>query len=143
MTRTAKFFVIASVALNVVLIGLVLGHAAHRFGPHFPHGIQQAVRMLPEDKQAEFKDTMQQLYRENRGTWKQMRQSRQATMRILQADHFNRDAYEAEMKKLQRMADAIASLAEHWSPEDRQALAAMLHRGRHRYHHTSKEAPEE
>lgn len=139
MTRNIKFFIIVSVMLNVVLGGLVIGHASHRFG----HAMPQAMSSLPPEKQAEFRDAMKKVHGEEGSGWKDVRTSREKIAGILTAPAFDKAAYMAEVEKMQaqrskkwkQMANAIAGLAEHWSQQERKALAEMLQRQQHgRWH---------
>lgn len=138
MSRSIKAFIIASVMLNLLLAGVVAGHFAKGFGGRVdgPRWQESVVARLPEDKQALYRETMKQARKEFEAAYADVRKARDAVRESLAAEPFDEAEYlrrvevaqtlDAERKR--RMAEAVANLAEQFTPEERAILAETLKR---------------
>ncbi len=133
-----KTLIVVSLLLNVLLIGIIVGHVSHRFGgKHFfrRYGSELTVK-LPADKEKLFFETMKQVHMENKDIRKQIRETREKAISILTAPEFDETAYQIEAEKLhelrgrmmQQLAAATKELATHFNQEERKALAKHLRR---------------
>ncbi len=138
MSKKMKTLIVVSLLLNVLLVGIIIGHALHRFGgKHFfrRYGAELTVR-LPADKEKLFFETMKQVHMENKDIRKQIRETREKAISILTAPEFDETAYQIEAEKLhelrgrmmQQLAGATKELAAHFNQEERKALAKHLRR---------------
>jgi uncharacterized membrane protein len=136
MSKFFKLAIIISLALNVVLIGLLLGELPGRFdrGNRPGERIRRDVEKLPKPLRARFREKMEQA--RQGGMRQKLRQERDEALRILAAEPFDEAAYDRQAKKIQelrlemaqRMSDNVKELARGLSLEERQALAEALKR---------------
>lgn len=147
MSRRVKAFVVASILLNLLLAGVVAGHAVQRLGP--PLKWREAVlSQLPEPKRALYESAMKEARRQNAPLADELRRAREAVALSLTAEPFDRQAYfervaalqELENRRKMRMAEAVAGLAEHYTPEERAILAESLRRMPPKGHKPRQEA---
>ena len=138
MSKKITMLIIASLLLNVLLVGIIIGNISHRvdgkrFVRRHGHGREFAVK-LPPAKQELFFTTMERVNRENRGIHRQMREARQRVFLILTAPEFDEVAYQREVEKLdqlrtqmmRRLEDATKELAKQFDQEERKSLADHL-----------------
>ena len=138
-------FLIASLAINLLLVGAALGafwRARHHSFPGYGNdlGMMGFVRQLPVDRQPAIRDqltterqTLRPLRREVRETWN-------AANAELAAEPFDRDKFQAAMAKSRSAAakfdeaisTALVAIAEKLSPAERKLLKEW--RDRHRPH---------
>jgi len=134
MSKFFKLAIIISLALNVVLIGLLLGEWPRRSdrGKRPAERIRRDLEKLPAPLRARYRDKIEQARQS--GMRQKMRQEREEAMRILAAEPFDEAAYDRQAKKIQemrlemaqRMSDNVKELARGLSHEERQALAEVL-----------------
>ena len=130
MTRSIKAFIICSILLNLLLLGIFFGQEGKYFASHRDN----IAKALPADKYKLYKDTMKRTETANQPLRDQIEQARRQAADILKAEPFNRQAYLVQIKNMQalrqqmmqRMAESIVGLAEEFSPEDRAILADTL-----------------
>lgn len=145
MRRSVKAFIICSILLNLLLIGIFFGQE----GKYFLWPREDIAKALSADKYKLYQETMRHTEESNRALREQMTEARKRAADILKADPFNRQAYLAQIKNMQdlraqmmqRMAESIAGLAEEFSPEDRAILADTFRRPNRRnsYSHSACE----
>jgi uncharacterized membrane protein len=137
MTPKLKLFIVASVLLNVLLIGFLAGQTLHRFGPTpTPHHEEQAIGKLPPEKQIVVRSLMDELRKEGDSMKETMRAERDKLREILAAEQFDESAYRAQLDKIgsmyrarkDKLADRIAELAKTWPAADRAILADLTRR---------------
>ncbi len=136
MNKKMKIILILSVLLNMLFIGLVIGHMTHRFGPEefMRWRTMRFARRLSPEKRTLFMETLKKVYRDNEGIHEKIREGRKRIVSILSAPEFDEKAYQEEVEKMhrlrglmmQRLADATKELAKAFTPEERKALAAHL-----------------
>jgi uncharacterized membrane protein len=137
MNKHAKYFITASVLLNILLLGMTLGHFLHRFRHDpFPPGVAKLLETLPEARQQEFRTMMEESHDTKTSGREEIQQTREAMAEIIKSPSFDADAYQKQADKLQvlqgkqwqRIANGIKTLALKWSPEERAVLAEMIRR---------------
>ncbi len=137
MNRILKYFVTASVLLNILLLGLTAGHIVHRFNHRaMPPSMEKLLDTLPQARQEEFLHIIEQSRNEKKARWRDIRIVRETIANILIAEPFDAEAYQAQVDKLQllqgqqwqQMANGIKMLALRWPPEERVVLAEMMRR---------------
>jgi uncharacterized membrane protein len=136
MTKKLKLVFIVSILLNVLLAGVILGELPRRFERNFRPGerLTRDLAKLPEPLREKFRDKMDQARAS--GARRQMREEREAALRILAAEPFDEAAYDRQVKRIQdlrlqttqRMADSIKELAIDLPQEERKALVEVLKR---------------
>jgi uncharacterized membrane protein len=138
MSRKIKILILASLLLNILLSGIIIGDVSHRLGrDRFDrkHGPEFAGQ-LPEDKKKLFFEAMEKIRLENKDIYKQMRETRGKSISILIAPEFDAKAYQREIEKLhelrglvtQRLANTTKELAKQFNQEERRALAVYIRR---------------
>lgn len=133
MSRKVKILILASVLLNVLLTGMILGHFSHWIGHTWSRS--HAVD-LPQEKKDYIQAALRKAFKENRSLHDEMRRRREHTLRILKTEPFDEAAYQREVENIhtlrgqmmQHLADTVKKLAKELSPEERQALAEILRR---------------
>lgn len=151
MSRKIKLLVVASVLLNVLLGGIVLGHIWHRMPFDGPSHKQALLEQLTPERQEEFRTMMEQMREESSAAWDEMRAVREKTMELLRAETFDAAAYQKQVDLLnamsiqrkQAMAEGIKELAKRWSPEEREVLAKLMRRPPHSPRHGKNGPPPE
>ena len=141
MRRGLRILLVASLALNVLVIGLAIGAAANwgKAGP--PRAFHLAGGPLSQALSREDRRAIGQAMRENRDLRLPSRQERRAATAeiadILRAEPFDRGALEAQLSRFQGrvaevrqaasglMIDRIAAM----TAEERGAMADALERG--------------
>lgn len=138
MSKGTNILVICSLVLNVLFVGVIIGHFSHRFRDEgFPvRPWHERMPEFPEGKQELFNRTMEQVRLRNLDIHRQIRETREKALAILTAPDFDETAYKSVMTKLhnlrgkmmQNMADATADLARQLDRDGRKALAESLQR---------------
>lgn len=138
MSNKVKILIMVSVLLNVLLIGVVIGHVSHRFGRtgYARRPVAGLKAKLPAEKERLLSETLKRLHRENREIRREIRETREKAMSILTAPEFDEAAYQAEADRIQKLrrnrmqalADATRGLARRFTQEERKALAEILRR---------------
>jgi uncharacterized membrane protein len=139
MNRHCKLLITLSMLLNLLLAGIIAGHAGRGLMPPPPRGMQDMSEALPEARRAVFKDAMQRAEEDTAELHEQINEARNKAALILKAETFDKDAYMAEvqlMSKLraqtmQRMAEAVVEVAEQSDATERATLADMVRRPQH------------
>jgi uncharacterized membrane protein len=136
MGTRIRILVIASLLLNVLLIGVLIGNISHRlFREEFPrrHPLELAGK-LPADKEKLYFEMMERVNLENREVRKKIDEARDRVLSILRAPEFDEASYQVEAAKLdklhglmmQRFAEATKELAKQLNQEERKVLAEFL-----------------
>lgn len=135
MNGRLKMAFLASILLNVLLVGILLGALPHYFEQELSHRqrIEKALKELPEPVQARFREQMESLGEPLR---EQSRRAREEAIRILLAEPFDEPAYDRQINKINeirvqmatRMAKIVKDIARDLPPEQREALAEVLRR---------------
>ncbi len=137
MNTKLKTAFIASIILNVLLIGIFFGTLRPGFGRENPRQerLTAEIEKLPEPARSRFRDKMAQ-FRSADPSREQMRQARNEAIRLLVAEPFDEAAYERQLIKVdelrrqrtKRMSDEMKELVKGLPPEQRSAVGEMLKR---------------
>jgi uncharacterized membrane protein len=144
MSKKLKAAFLVSLVLNVVLVGVLLGHqwgfraTVHRFDRETrrEQRMEEVLEGLPPDAQARLRDKFRQLRSAAEPFFREMRQAQDAALKVLGADPFDPtalDHQEARILKLRtemtsRMSDVIKTAIKDLTPEERRRFAEMLRR---------------
>jgi uncharacterized membrane protein len=138
MNAKLKFAFLASLMINVFLVGVLLGELPHRFdeGLSREARMEKAVEGLPEPLRARFRGQLERMREGSEPLREQIREAREETIRILVAEPFDGTAYDRQVNKIhalygQRaklMAEVVKEVAKDLPPEQRQVLAEVLKR---------------
>ena len=136
MSKRIKLVFIASIMLNIMLISLMAGKYYHRNTMH--QQINELSEIFPEatgKRVAQVIRDLQQVQRDSRTV---SHHARHAAFDTLRAEEFDAVEFKRMMNALalsrnqtfQRYTDAIVSLANNMSQEEREQLAAYLQQRR-------------
>jgi uncharacterized membrane protein len=137
MSRKIKILVVASMVLNVLLAGVIIGNLTHQMGrwPAFKTDRALAAK-LPPEKYKLFTEIMGGARSECKQIRKQIRETRTQTLGILMAPEFDEQSFQRETARLRelrgqvsdRMAGATLQLAKQFDSEERRLLGRYLER---------------
>jgi uncharacterized membrane protein len=138
MNTKLKFAFLASLILNALLIGILVGQLPNRLtkNPSRKERMEQALKNLPEPVQTQFRSKMEQIRQVGKPLREQIRMARDDIMRILIAEPFDQAAYDRQVDTMndlrmqgnKKMADIIKDLANELPSEHRNVLATILKR---------------
>ncbi len=138
MTRKVKLIFLASLVLNIVLLGVILGHVPRSFGerPSRQERMEQGLRKLPAPVQALFREKFAQVRTAGDPARQQMEEARAEALRLLAAEPFDEAAYDRQINKIDQlredmfksMGQAIKQIVKEFSPEQRRMFAELLRR---------------
>lgn len=141
MTKPIKAFIITSILLNLLLIGIFFGYGSSVFMRQDRFS-QEIAKKLPADKYKLYQEAMERRKDANHALREKLGEARKRSVNLLKAEPFNRQAYLAEMQNMQslrgelmgQMAKSVADLAEKFTPEERAILADTFRRPGHEQH---------
>lgn len=138
MNAKLKFAFLASLLVNVFLVGILLGELPHRFDERLSREerMEKAIEVLPEPLRARFRGQLERMREDSEQLRDQIQEAREEAIRILIAEPFDGTAYDRQVNKIhelygqrsQRMAEIVKEVAKDLSPEQRQVLAEVLKR---------------
>lgn len=136
MSKWLKAVFVISLALNVLFVGLTIGHFSKR-AKHWGKmraDVTQTLSSLPEEKREMVLSAMKELRKETRGTKREVRQIRRQMIDTLTAENFDAEKFESEAQDLHdllgimtmEMAMTVSELAENLNQEEREALSNFV-----------------
>lgn len=138
MNTKIKSAFIASLVLNVLLLGIFFGTLSPGFGRESSRRerLTAEIEKLPEPARSRFRDKMAQLRSADDPSREQMRQARNQAIELLVAEPFDEAAYDAQLVKInqlrgqmsKRVADDLKQLVRGLPPDQRGAVGDMLKR---------------
>ena len=138
MSQKTKLAFIASIVLNVLLVGVLLGQSPRRFdrGAMREQRMEQAIKDLPAGSQTRLRERFQQLRATAEPLFREMRQVQDESVRLLAVEPFDEAAFDGQQAKINKMrADMTKKLSEgvknavkDLTPEERRHFAALLRR---------------
>lgn len=140
MSKKVKILVVASVVLNVLLAGVIIGHMTQMGRWSASKNDQALAAKLPPEKFKLFTEVMGPARSECKQIRKQIRETRSQTLGILTASEFDEQSFQREVDKLHelrgrvtsRVAEATLVLARQFTAEERQLLGEYLEKSRPR-----------
>ncbi len=128
-----------SLVINLFLVGILFGNVMKPpFPPHKKHhdrmSFEGLAKNLPEDKAQLIKDEMESLRSNNNKIFDEMKKSRKEIIKALTAEEFDPEEYhdaisdmnEIRNNMMENFSDAISSVANELSYEERKTLAKNL-----------------
>jgi uncharacterized membrane protein len=136
MSKTVKLVFLASLVLNVLLVGVVLGRLPGDVGFGRQQRLEQALKDLPEPTQTRFKEKFKQMRAAGDPLRDQIRLPREETLRILSAEPFDEAAYDRHVSQIddlqlqmfKKMGQVVKEIAKELPPEERRLFVQILRR---------------
>lgn len=138
MNRTARITFVASIILNVLLIGVLLGQTSRRFdrGAMRQQRLDQALKDLPEAEQNRLRERFQKLRTAADPLFDQIRKAEDEAVQLLGKENFDEAAYDRQVSKInelrqnmtQRLSQMIKDLTKDLSASERRRFADLLRR---------------
>jgi uncharacterized membrane protein len=138
MNTKIKSAFIASLVLNVLLLGIFFGTLSPGFGRESSRRgrLTAEIEKLPEPARSRFRDKMAQIRSADDPLREQMRQRRNQAIELLVAEPFDQAAYDAQLVKInqlrgqmsKRVAEDLKQLVRELPPDQRAAVGDMLKR---------------
>lgn len=140
MSRKFKLAFLASLLLNVVLIGIFLGQSPRHFDrdARREQRLEQALEGLPAESQSRLREKYAQLRTVARPLFAEIRAAQDEAARTLSAEPFDEAAYDRQMLEINRLrvestnrlSKVAKEIAVDLTPEERRRFAEMLRRPR-------------
>jgi len=138
MTKTVKLAFLASLVLNLLLLGVILGRVPGVFesASAREQRMEQALKKLPDPAQARLREKFAQIRAAGDPLREQMDQARAEALRLLSAEPFDEAAYDRQVSKIdglreetfKRMGEIVKQTVKELSPEERRMFAEVLRR---------------
>lgn len=138
MNRKLKFAFIASLILNVLLIGVLLGQSPRRFdrGTMRQQRMDQALKDLPEAAQTRLREKFQQLRAAAEPLFAQLRKNEEDAVQLLGNEPFDESAYDRQVSKITNMrvemttklSQVVKDASKDLSADERARFARLLRR---------------
>ncbi|MGE5306926.1 MAG: periplasmic heavy metal sensor [Alphaproteobacteria bacterium] len=136
MNRKLKIVFIASLTLNVLLIGVLLGQSPRRFdrGALRQQRMDQALKGLPASAQTRLREKFQQLRAAAGPLFEQVRKNEEAAAQLLGKEPFDEPAYDHQVSKIiemraemtKRLSQVVKDASKDLSAEERKRFAQLL-----------------
>ena len=139
MTKALKLVFLGSLVLNLLLLGVILGHVPRGLETPSPTRtlrMEEALKKVPEPAQSRFREKFAQIRAVNDPLRQQIDEARAETLRLLAAEQFDEAAYDRQISKIEelrsqmyrRMGQDFKQTAKEFSAEERRMLADVLRR---------------
>ncbi|HEX7232510.1 MAG TPA: periplasmic heavy metal sensor [Candidatus Binatia bacterium] len=138
MSKAAKLVFLASLILNIMLLGVILGHVPRSFSgtPSRQERMEQGLKKLPEPAQSHIRAVFARIRAAGDPARDQMEASRAEALRLLAAEPFDESAYDREVAKFdqsreqmfKQFGQAIKEATKELSPDERRMFAEILRR---------------
>jgi uncharacterized membrane protein len=138
MSKSLKWIVLTSLVLNLLFLGVILGHVPRGFdaAPTRQQRMEVALNKLPEPAQARFRKIFTQIRAAGDPLREPMDAARNQALQLMSAETFDEAAYEQQVKKFdelreemfKRMSLTIKQVAKDLAPDERRTLADLLRR---------------
>ena len=138
MNRNIKFAFIASLILNVLLIGVLLGQSPRRFdgGAMRQRRMDQALKDLPEAAQTRLREKFQQLRAAADPLFDQIRKNEEEAVQLLGKEPFDESAYDRQVSKItemrvemtKKLSQVVKDASKDMSADERARFAQLLRR---------------
>jgi uncharacterized membrane protein len=138
MSKTGKLAFLASLVLNLLLLGIILGQVPRGLDvrPTRQQRIEERLKKLPEPAQVRLREKFSEIRAAADPLRQQNDDARAEALRLLSAEPFDEAAYDRQVSKIEelraetfrRMGRVIKQTAKELSPEERRMLADVLRR---------------
>jgi uncharacterized membrane protein len=134
MNHKVKWVILASILLNVLLVGFLFGQLPHRFDrdAYYQSMMNQAMKKIPQSEQAGFRQKLDQMRAQAEPIRNQIRQARDETIMLVSAERFDEAAFDRQVNKINdlrvQMAGIMKQAAKELPANQRRALGEALKR---------------
>lgn len=136
MSKALRLVFLASMVLNIVLVGAFLGRLTGEESRSFRQRTEAELKKLAEPAQSRIRAQLQKIRAAGDPLRKKLDQARAETLRIFAAEPFDELAYDRQIKKIDdlraemfhRMDQAVKQTARELSAEERRMFADILRR---------------
>jgi uncharacterized membrane protein len=138
MSKTLRLVFLASLVLNVIFLGVIVGHLPRSLdgASSRRQQMEQALQNLPDPIEARFREKFQQIRAAGDPVRKQMDAARDEALRLLSTEPFDEAAYDRQVRKIdelreemfKRMGQVIKQTVKELSPDERRMFADLLRR---------------
>ena len=136
MSKTVKLVFLASLVLNVLLVGVFLGRLPRDVGFVRQQRMEQALKDVPEPTQTRLREKFKQMRAAADPLRDQIRVAREETLNILTADPFDEAAYDRHVSQIddlqlqmfKKMGQVVKEIAKELPPEERHLFVQILRR---------------
>jgi uncharacterized membrane protein len=138
MNRTARITFVASIILNVLLIGVLLGQTPRRFdrGALRQQRLDQALKDLPEADQNRLRERLEKLRNAADPMFGQIRQAENDAVQLLGKENFDEAAYDNQVNKIntlrqnmtRQLSQVVKDATKDLSATERRRFADLLRR---------------
>ena len=138
MSRTNKLVFLASLVVNVLLIGVLIGQSPRRFdrAARREQRVEQVVKDLPAASQARLRERFQRLRNTAEPLFAQLGQVQDETVSLIAAEPFDEAAFDRQESKInqlrsemtKKLSQLVKSMAKDLTPEERNRFAELLRR---------------
>ena len=139
MTKAVKLAFLASLVLNLLLLGVILGQLPRGLEatpPTRQQRMEEGLKKLPEPAQSRIREKFAQMRATAEPLRQQIDKARGETLRLLSAESFDDAAYDRQMSEIEklrgemfkRMGQTMKQTVKELSPEERRMVADLLRR---------------
>jgi len=138
MTKRVKLVFLASLVLNLLLLGIILGNVPRGLDarPTRQQRMEEALKKLPEPAQSRLREKFTHIRAAADPLRQQSDQARDEAIRLLRAEPFDEADYDRAVNKIEelrsetfkRIGQVIKQTAKELSSDERRMLADMLRR---------------
>ena len=139
MTKKLRLFILMSVILNFILIGVIMGHSYNRYGMRRVDMVIDFLdkSSIPEAQRIALKGKFKHIYYNDK-VQKQKQQWRKEIRAVMTAEEFDAEAYRIKLEEMttrrnekkQKMSAVMIEMASQLNLEERKALADMFRNAR-------------
>ena len=144
MSKTFKIIFAASIIINILLAGMVIGTYSHDFKRKvlIRHDIDEVIEEFPADKRALVTGAVASIRERTKETKKEIHEKRKEIVAILTAPEFDPALYDKNVDELHALmnklgtefADTARDLALNLDQDERKALAEVIMKRHGRKH---------
>ncbi|MEO6165654.1 MAG: periplasmic heavy metal sensor [Candidatus Binatia bacterium] len=138
MSKKTKLLFIASIVVNVLLLGFLVGQSPRRFdrGAVRQQRMEEAINDLPEASQTRLRERFQQLRAAADPLFEQMRKNEADAVELLGKDPFDEPAYDRQVSTItemrvamtKKLSQVVKDASKDLSAEERTRFAHLLRR---------------
>ena len=139
MTKAFKLAFLASLVVNLLLLGVILGRVPRGLEttpPTRQQRMEEGLKKLPEPTQSRLREKFAQIRASSDQQRQQIDEARAETLRLLGAEPFDETAYDRQVSKIEElraemfkgMARNFKQIAKELSAEERRMLTELLRR---------------
>lgn len=138
MSKSIKLVFLASLVLNIMFLGVILGHVPRSLerSSSRQERMEQALKKLPAPLQARFREKLAEIRAAGAALRPESEAARAEALRLLAADPFDETAYDRQVSKIddlreqmfKRMGQVVKQTVKELSPEERRQFADVLRR---------------